>query len=68
LRFFDVERFFSEELTKRKFGLKKELEDLNEKRDSGQIQTKDFLIEKKELTEKIDTLTFQLQGTRYEEV
>jgi len=56
------------ELAKRKFGHKKELEDLNEKRDSGQIQTKDFLIGKKELTEKIDTLTFQLRGTRYEEV
>ncbi len=60
-------QFDDYELAKRKFKLKKELENLNEKRDSGQIQTKDFLIEKKELTEKIDALTFQLQGTRYED-
>ncbi len=60
-------QFGDYELAKRKFGLKKELENLNEKRNSGQIQTKDFLIEKKELKEKIDSLTFQLRGTEYEE-
>ena len=60
-------QFEEYELAKRKFGLKKELENLSERRDSGQIQTKDFLIEKKELREKIDSLTFYLRGTRYEE-
>jgi len=55
------------ELAKRKFRLKKEFENLNERRDKGQIQTKDFLIEKKELKEKIDSLTFYLRGTGYEE-
>ena len=43
---------------KENLGSKKEFENLNERRDKGQIQTKDFLIEKKELKEKIDSLTF----------
>ena len=60
-------QFEDYELAKRKFGLKKELDNLNDRRDSGQMQTKDFLIEKKELKEKIDSLTFQLRGTKYEE-
>ncbi|MFD1000280.1 hypothetical protein ACFQ21_13235 [Ohtaekwangia kribbensis] len=55
------------ELAKKKFELKKELENLNERHDSGQIQTKDFLVEKKELKEKIDSVTFYLRGTGYEE-
>lgn len=55
------------ELAKRKFGVKKELERLLDKRESGETQTKDFLIEKKKLKEQIDSLTFQLRGTRYDE-
>ncbi len=59
--------FENYELAKKQFGIKKELEKLNEKRDAGQIQTKDYLIEKKHLKELIDSLTFQLRGTKYEE-
>lgn len=56
------------DLAKIKFGLKGDLEKLNEKRDIGQIQTKEFLIKKKGLKDRIDSLTFQLRGTRYEEL
>jgi hypothetical protein len=58
--------FEAYEIAKRKFTVTKTLEKLNENRDSGQIQTKDFLTEKKKLKELIDTLTIQLNGTRYE--
>ena len=59
--------FESYELAKRKFLVKKDWEDLHSKRESGQIQTKDFLIQKKDLKEKIDSLVLQLKGTRYDE-
>jgi hypothetical protein len=58
--------FEAYEIAKRKFTVTKTLEKLNENRDSGQIQTKDFLTEKKKLNELINTLTIQLNGTRYE--
>jgi hypothetical protein len=58
--------FEAYEIAKRKFTVTKTLEKLNENRDSGQIQTKDFLTEKKKLKELINTLTIQLNGTRYE--
>lgn len=60
--------FAAYELAKIKFGLKGELDKLNAKHDAGQLQTKDFLIEKRELKEKIDLLTVQLRGTQYEEM
>ena len=59
--------FEAYQLAKKRFALKNELDKLNEKRDAGQIQTKDFLIEKKELKEKIDSKTFELRGTRYKD-
>lgn len=59
--------FEAYELAKQKFGVLKTLEKLNKDRDSGQLQTKYFLTEKKKLTELIDSLTFQLKGTPYEE-
>jgi hypothetical protein len=55
--------FEAYEIAKRKFTVTKALEKLNENRDSGQIQTKDYLTEKKKLKELIDTLTIQLNGT-----
>lgn len=58
--------FESYELAKIKFGVTRTLEKLHEDRDSGQIQTKNYLIEKKKLKESIESLTLQLQGTRYE--
>jgi hypothetical protein len=58
--------FEAYEKAKRKFTVTKTLEKLNENRDSGQIQTKDYLTEKKKLKELIDTLTIELIGTRYE--
>ncbi|WP_339815403.1 hypothetical protein [uncultured Imperialibacter sp.] len=58
--------FEAYELAKRRFGIGKELESLHQKREAGQIQTKDYLNEKRELKALIDSLTFQLRGTRYE--
>ncbi|MFN7839483.1 MAG: hypothetical protein ACK5QG_16075 [Bacteroidota bacterium] len=58
--------FEAYEIAKRKFTVTKTLEKLNENRNSGQIQTKDYLTEKKILKELIDTLTIELIGTRYE--
>jgi hypothetical protein len=55
------------ETLKRALITKKDLETLFEKRDSGQIQTKDYLTEKRKIKKQIDSLTFQLRGTRYEE-
>jgi hypothetical protein len=55
------------EIAKNRFVLKKELELLSNKRDLGQIQTKDYLIEKKSLKERIDSYTFYLKGTSFEE-
>jgi hypothetical protein len=54
------------ELAKRRFALTKDLEGLNDRRERGIIQTKDYLVEKKDLKERIDSLTFQLRGSRYE--
>lgn len=54
------------ELAKRKFQLTKELEHLSQQRESGQVETKDYLIKKKDLKEQIDSLTFQLRGSHYE--
>lgn len=59
-------QFEDYELAKRRFALANELEKLNEKRESGLIQTKGYLLEKKELKTKIDSLTFQLRGSPYE--
>jgi hypothetical protein len=58
--------FEAYEIAKRKFTINKTLEKLIENRDSGKIQTKDYLTEKKKLKELIDTLTIELIGTRYE--
>ena len=58
--------FEAYEKAKRKFTVTKTLEKLNENRDSGQIQTKDYLTEKKKLKDLIDKLTIELIGTRYE--
>jgi hypothetical protein len=60
-------QFEDYELAKRRFALNKELEKLNDNRDAGIIQTKDYLTEKKALKGKVDSLTFQLRGSRYEE-
>lgn len=59
-------QFEDYELAKRRFALASELESLNEKHESGLIQTKGYLLEKKDLKAKIDSLTFQLRGSRYE--
>lgn len=58
--------FEAYELAKKKFSVTKTLEKLHESRDSGQIETKVYLTEKRRLKELIDSLTFQLRGTRYE--
>lgn len=59
--------FEAYELAKQKFVVLKTLEKLNEDHDSGQLQTKFYLTEKKKLKELINSLTFQLKGTRYGE-
>ena len=59
-------QFEDYELAKRRFALAKDLESLNEKRESGLIPTHDYLLAKKDLKEKVDSLTFQLRGSRYE--
>jgi hypothetical protein len=46
-------QFEDYELAKRRFALTKALESLNEKRESGLIPTKDYLIAKKDLKEKL---------------
>jgi hypothetical protein len=58
--------FEAYELAKRKFEVAKSLEKLHENRDSGQVQTKDYVTEKKKLKDSIDSLAAQLIGTRYE--
>jgi hypothetical protein len=60
-------QFEDYELAKKRFALTKDLESLNDKRESGLIQTKDYLIAKKDLKEKVDSLSFQLRGSRYED-
>lgn len=60
-------QFEDYELAKRRFALNMELEKLSDNRDAGTIQIKDYLTKKKALKEKIDSLTFQLRGSRYEE-
>jgi hypothetical protein len=55
------------EIAKKKFRLKKELELLSDKRDSGQIEIKDYLTEKKNLKDRIDSCTYFLKGTKFEE-
>jgi hypothetical protein len=59
-------QFEDYELAKRRFQLTKDLEKLNNKREGGLIETKNYLIEKKDLKERIDSLTFQLKGSSYE--
>lgn len=59
-------QFEDYELAKRRFTLSKELEKLNDNRESGLVQTKDYLAARKELKEKMDSLTFQLRGSRYD--
>lgn len=59
-------QFEDYELAIRRFALANELEDLEEKREGGLLETKDYLLEKKELKAKVDSLTFQLRGSRYE--
>lgn len=58
--------FEAYDLAKRKFSVTKTLEKLNKSRELGQIQTKDYLIEKRKLKEQINSLTLQLKGTHYE--
>jgi hypothetical protein len=52
-------------LAKKRFVLTKDLEKLNHDRESGLVKTKDYLIKKKDIKEKIDSLTFQLRGSSY---
>jgi hypothetical protein len=59
-------QFEDYELAKRRFQLIKDSEKLSEKREGGLIETQQYLIEKKELKERINSLTFQLRGSRYE--
>jgi hypothetical protein len=59
-------QFEDYELAKRRYQLTKELELLSEQRENGQLETKDYIIKKKELKERIDSLTFQLRGSRYD--
>jgi hypothetical protein len=59
-------QFEDYELAKRRFALTKDLESLNVKKENKLIQTKDYLVERKGLKEKIDSLTFQLRGSSYE--
>jgi hypothetical protein len=58
--------FEAYEMAKAKFILEKQSEELNDRRNAEEIPTKDYLIKKKELKEKINALIFQLRGTRYE--
>jgi hypothetical protein len=60
-------QFEDYDLAKRRFALNKDLEKLNQKRGSGLMQTMHYLVEKKDLKERIDSLTFQLRGSRYED-
>jgi len=54
------------EMAKKRHVLRKELETLSAERESGEIQTNDYLVQKKELKEKLDSLSFYLKSTRFE--
>ncbi|HMJ69738.1 MAG TPA: hypothetical protein VK508_12630 [Cyclobacteriaceae bacterium] len=57
--------FEAYEFAKRRFVAKKELDELYAQRESGKIDTKEYLIQKKTIKEKIDYLNFELRGTHY---
>jgi hypothetical protein len=58
-------QFQEYEMAKKLLVLKSDLEGLLKSRLSDQIETKEFLIKKKKLKVKIDSISFQLRGTRY---
>lgn len=57
--------FEAYQFAKRRFVAKKELDDLYAQRESGKLDTKEYLLQKKAIKEKIDYLNFELRGTHY---
>ena len=58
-------QFEDYDLAKRRYELTQELEHVSQQRESGQVETNDYLNNMKKLKERIDLLTFQLRGSSY---
>lgn len=55
------------EMAKKRHVLKRDLEALFAKKESGEVQTKDYLIQKKDMKERIESFSFYLKDTRFED-